>query len=172
MLLGSISRLVLGGVLLAAVMGALGENAKPVKVRILVICTGNSARSQMAAGFLKTFDSRLDVYSAGTEPAAHVNPFAIRAMKEVGVDISSAYPKSVRQFVSQSFDYVITVCDDADKNCPNFTGKVRKRAHIGFPDPAAATGTADQKIAVFRAVRDDIRKRFREYYETNIKSGL
>ena len=126
----------------------------------------------MSAGFLKSFDPRLDVYSAGTEPAARVNPFAIQAMKEAGVDISSGYPKSVSQFLGQPFDYVITVCDDADKNCPNFTGKVGKRVHIGFPDPAKATGTDEQKMAVFRTVRDDIRKRFREYYDTEIKKGL
>jgi arsenate reductase len=143
-----------------------------VKARILVLCTGNSARSQMSAGFLKSFDPRLDVYSAGTEPAARVNPFAIQAMKETGVDISSGYPKSVSQFLGQPFDYVITVCDDADKNCPNFTGKVGKRVHIGFPDPAKATGTDDQKMAAFRTVRDDIRKRFREYYDSEIKKRL
>jgi len=140
--------------------------------RILVLCTGNSARSQMAAGFLKSWDSRLDLYSAGTNPAPKINPFAVEAMKEVGIDISSGYPKSVMQFVSQSFDYVITVCDEADKNCPNFTGKVGRRVHIGFPDPAKATGTDAEKMAVFRKVRDDIQKRFREFYEANIRKSL
>src|SRR5437016_4247938 len=101
---------------------SVAEN-KPAK-RILILCTGNSARSQMAAAFLKSFDARLDVYSAGTEPAAGINPQAIQAMREVGIDISGGHPKSVKQFVSQSFDYVITVCDDADKNCPSFSGKV------------------------------------------------
>jgi arsenate reductase len=171
----SISKLFLCGqvsLLLICAMAVLADDAKPAKARILVLCTGNSARSQMSAGFLKSFDPRLDVYSAGTEPAARVNPFAIQAMKEAGVDISSGYPKSVSQFLGQPFDYVITVCDDADKNCPNFTGKVGKRVHIGFPDPAKATGTDDQKMAVFRTVRDDIRKRFREYYDTEIKKGL
>ena len=171
----SISKLFLYGqssLLLICAMAVLADDAKPVKARILVLCTGNSARSQMSAGFLKSFDPRLDVYSAGTEPAARVNPFAIQAMKETGVDISSGYPKSVSQFLGQPFDYVITVCDDADKNCPNFTGKVGKRIHIGFPDPAKATGTDDQKMAVFRTVRDDIRKRFREYYDSEIKKRL
>jgi arsenate reductase len=90
----------------------------------------------------------------------------------VGVDISSGHPKSVRQFLGQSFDYVITVCDDADKNCPNFSGKVGKRVHMGFPDPAKATGTDDQKMEAFRTVREDIRKRFREYYDTEIKKTV
>src|SRR5712692_5665345 len=98
---------------------------KPAK-RILILCTGNSARSQMAAAFLKSFDSRLDVYSAGTEPAARINPHAVQVMREVGIDISGGRPKSVKEFVSQSFDYVITVCDGADKNCPNFSGKVAR----------------------------------------------
>ncbi|WP_394766727.1 arsenate reductase ArsC [uncultured Paludibaculum sp.] len=139
------------------------------KARVLVLCTGNSARSQMAAGFLESFDPRLQVFSAGTKPAARVNPFAIQAMREVGIDISGGTPKSVSQFINLSFDYVITVCDDADKSCPAFRGKVGVRTHIGFPDPAKASGTDAEKLTVFRAVRDDINKRFREYYEKEIK---
>jgi len=153
----------LAGAALAAVGG---------KKRILVPCTGNSARSQMAEGFLKSLDSRLEVYSAGTHPSARVNPFAIEAMQEVGIDISSGTPKTVDQFISQSFDYVITVCDDADRSCPNFRGTVGTRVHIGFPDPAEATGTGAEKLAVFRTVRDDIRKRFKQYYEREIRKGL
>ena len=158
--------------LILGASAALAEDGKPAKTRILILCTGNSARSQMSAGFLKSWDPRLDVYSAGTDPGPRVNPFAIQAMKEKGVDISSGYPKSVKQFLGQPFDYVITVCDDADKNCPNFTGKVGKRFHIGFPDPAKATGTDAQKMEVFRTVRDDIQKHFREYYETEIRKRL
>jgi arsenate reductase len=126
----------------------------------------------MTAGFLKSWDSRLDLYSAGTAPAPKINPFAVQAMKEAGIDISAGYPKSVMQYVGESFDYVITVCDDADKNCPNFTGKVGRRVHIGFPDPAKATGTDAEKMAVFRKVRDDIQKRFRELYENDIRKSL
>ncbi len=136
---------------------ALGEGGKK---RVLVLCTGNSARSQMTEGFLRSFDSRLEVYSAGTNPSPRVNPFAVQAMREAGIDISGGVPKKVDQFINQPFDYVITVCDDADKSCPNFKGKVGKRAHIGFPDPAKATGTDAEKLAVFRKVRDDIRQRF------------
>ncbi len=140
--------------------------------RILVLCTGNSARSQMAAGFLKSFDKRLDVFSAGTQPTARVNPYAVAAMKEAGIDLSGEYPKSVGQFTTQSFDYVITVCDDADKNCPNFSGKVGKRAHIGFIDPAAATGSEEHIMSVFRQVRDEIKQKFSEYYRTEISKSL
>ncbi len=143
-----------------------------VRERILVLCTGNSARSQMAAGFLKSYDSRLDVYSAGTQPAARVNPHAVRAMREVGIDISGGTPKSVDQFVDQPFDYVITVCDDAEQNCPNFSGKVGKRVHLGFVDPAAASGAEDEVMAVFRRVRDEIRQKFLDYYETEISRSV
>lgn len=158
--------------LMAAILGSAADTAAAPKKRILVLCTGNSARSQMSEGFLRSFDSRLDVYSAGTKPSPRVNPFAIRAMKEVGIDISGGTPKSVNQFIGEPFDYVITVCDDADKNCPNFRGKVGKRVHIGFPDPAKATGTDDEIMAVFRKTRNDIQKRFREYYESEIKKSL
>lgn len=144
-------------------------NAEAASKRILVLCTGNSARSQMTEGFLKSFDRSLEVYSAGTKPAARVNPYAIRAMKEVGIDISGNTPQSVNQFLSQPFDFVITVCSDADENCPYFSGKVGKRVHIGFPDPAKATGTDEEIMGVFRSVRDDIRKRFREFYEKEIR---
>jgi len=126
----------------------------------------------MAAGFLQSFDKRLDVYSAGTQPGARINPYAVQAMKEVGVDISAGVPKSVTQFVSQSFDYVITVCDDADQNCPNFSGKAGKRVHIGFIDPAAAKGSKEDIMRVFRQVRDEIRQRFSDYYANEIGKGL
>jgi len=140
------------------------------KKRVLVLCTGNSARSQMTEGFLKSFDPQLEVLSAGTAPAPRINPYAVRVMKEVGIDISGGAPKNVREFLGQSFDYVITVCDDADRNCPNFRGKVGKRLHIGFPDPAKATGTDEEKLVVFRRVRDDIKLRFRELYEKDLRA--
>jgi arsenate reductase len=156
--------------LLAVGMNAQGQ--QPAKKRILVLCTGDSARSQMAAGFLKSFDKRLDVYSAGTQPAAGINPHAVAAMQESGIDISAGVPKSVNQFTSQSFDYVITVCDDADKNCPNFSGKVGRRVHIGFIDPAAATGSEEHIMNVFRQVRDEIKQKFSDYYAKEISKSL
>ena len=163
-------RLFLVFMLLAAC--TMNAQQSATKKRILVLCTGNSARSQMAAGFLKSFDKRLEVFSAGTQPAARVNPRAIAAMKEVGVDLSSEQPKSVSQFTSQAFDYVITVCDDADQNCPNFSGKVGKRVHIGFIDPAAATGSDEHIMTVFRQVREEIKKKFADYYKNEISKGL
>ncbi|MBI1355719.1 MAG: arsenate reductase ArsC [Acidobacteria bacterium] len=141
-------------------------------MKILVLCTGNSCRSQMTEGFLKSFDSRMEVHSAGTEPSSQVNPYAIRVMKEAGIDISSGHPKRVHQFLDEPFDYVITVCDDADKNCPYFRGKVGKRMHIGFPDPADATGTEEEILTVFRKSRDDIREKFRALYDDEIAPKL
>jgi arsenate reductase (thioredoxin) len=164
--------LALLGVCLAGGITLRGEEREKPKVRVLILCTGNSARSQMSAGMLQSWSPRLEVFSAGTNPSPRVNPFAIKAMSEIGLDISGGHPKAVNQFLGQSFDFVITVCDDADKNCPNFRGKVGKRVHIGFPDPAKATGTDEQKLAVFRTVRDDIRKRFRTYFESEISKKL
>jgi arsenate reductase len=143
-----------------------------VKLKILILCTGNSCRSQMTEAWLKSFDPRLEVHSAGIAPADRINPYAVRAMNEVGIDISGGRPKNADQFLAQPFDYVITVCDEADKNCPYFSGKVGKRVHIGFPDPAAATGSDEEILAVFRKTRDDIRARFRELYEREIKAQL
>jgi arsenate reductase len=141
-------------------------------MRILILCTGNSARSQMAEGFLRALDPRLEVHSAGTEPAPRVNPFAVEAMREAGIDISAGRPKDVRQFLNQPFDYVITVCGEADRNCPAFHGAVRRRLHIGFPDPAQATGSDEEILAEFRRVRDNIRRRFTEFYEQEIRPQL
>jgi arsenate reductase len=136
--------------------------------RVLILCTGNSARSQMAEGFLRSFDPGLEVLSAGTNPAAKVNPFAIKVMKEVGIDLSNRKPKDVRDYLDQSFDYVITVCDNAKETCPVFLGQVRHRLHLGFEDPAEATGTDDEVTAVFRRIRDEIKKTFRQFYSQEI----
>jgi arsenate reductase len=154
--------------LIPFVLAATGNVGAQTSKRILVLCTGNSARSQMAEGVLKSLDPRLNVQSAGTVPAPRVNPYAIRAMKEIGIDISGEHPKSVQEFVKQGFDFVITVCDDADKNCPVFAGKVGTRTHIGFPDPADAKGTDEQIMKAFRDVRDDIRTKFTDYYRREI----
>ncbi len=128
--------------------------------KILILCTGNSCRSQMAEGFLKANSKNLKVESAGTKPANQVNPIAVRVMAEVGIDISQHKPKLVDQFINQEWDYVITVCDNAKETCPAFLGKVKHRLHIGFEDPAEATGTDDEILAVFRKVRDGIKERF------------
>ena len=136
--------------------------------KVLILCTGNSCRSQMAEAFLKSFDARLDVYSAGTRPAGRVHPRAITVMAELGIDLSSHSPKNVEHYVHDSFDYVITVCDHARETCPVFTGKVGNRLHIGFIDPAEATGSEEELLAVFRRVRDQIRERMLELFMTEL----
>jgi len=140
-----------------------------MKKKILILCTGNSCRSQMAEGFLKMFDRNLEVYSAGTKPAEKVNPNAVQVMREVGIDISSHYPKDVEQFINQSFDYVITVCDNAKETCPVFIGKVGKQLHIGFEDPAEAKGTEEEILSIFRKVRDEIKRDFYKFYLEELK---
>jgi len=137
-------------------------------MKLLILCTGNSCRSQMAEAFLKSFDSRLEVWSAGTNPAPQVNPNAIAVMKEAGIDISENKPKKVDQFLADSFDYVITVCDNARESCPFFSGKVNHRVHIGFEDPAEAKGTSEKVIAVYRRVRDEIREEFLKFYNSKL----
>ena len=135
-------------------------------MRILILCTGNSCRSQMAEGFLSSFftSGEAEIFSGGTRPEKMVNPFAVKVMAELGIDISGHRPKSVDEFTGQGFDWVITVCDNAKESCPVFTGPVKNRAHIGFEDPADATGTEEEKLIVYRKVRDQIRERFEEFY--------
>jgi arsenate reductase len=132
-------------------------------MKILILCTGNSCRSQMAEGFLKSFDSNLDVCSAGTNPSNKIHPKAIQVMNELGIDLSKNYPKKVDQFLHDSFDYVITVCDNAKEACPVFIGKVGKQLHIGFEDPAGVTGTEEEILSVFRRIRDEIREKLFQF---------
>lgn len=122
----------------------------------------------MAEGFLKSFDTKLEVYSAGTIAEGKVNPFAVKAMEEVGIDISLQTPESVDKYLDQSFDYVITVCDGAKEICPVFTGNVLNKIHIGFDDPAKARGTGEEVLPVYRTVRDQIKEKFYDFYK-NIK---
>ena len=129
-------------------------------IKILVLCTGNSCRSQMAEGFLKSFSRDFMVYSAGTHPEEEVNRYAVAVMKEKGIDISSQFPKNVNSFVNESFDYVITVCDNAREICPVFAGNVKHRLHVGFEDPAMVKGTDEEKLKIYRTVRDKIEKEF------------
>jgi arsenate reductase (thioredoxin) len=138
-------------------------------MKILILCTGNSCRSQMAEGILRSMDPGLEIFSAGTRPEIAVNPFAIRVMNEIGLDISNHYPKNADQFSAESFDYVITVCDNARQVCPVFTGNVGKRLHIGFEDPADATGTEEDILAVYRKIRDQIREGFSKFYGEEIR---
>jgi arsenate reductase len=124
----------------------------------------------MAEGFLKSFDNELKVYSAGTYPASRVSTHAIKVMNELGIDISKGYPKDVNTFLNNSFDYVITVCNNAKESCPVFIGKVGRQLHIGFDDPAEATGTEDEILKEFRRVRDEIKNKFLSFYR-NLNSG-
>ncbi len=139
-------------------------------MRILILCTGNSCRSQMAEGIVKALDRRVDVVSAGTNPASHVHPLAVRVMRESGIDISGAAPKHVDHFLGQEFDYVITVCDRARETCPVFTGKVKHRLHHDFEDPSEFRGTDQEVLAEFRRVRDEIRDYFVKFMHNMIKT--
>lgn len=139
--------------------------------RILILCTGNSCRSQMAEGFLKSFGKNLEVFSAGTKPAEKVNPFAVKAMQEIGIDISNGVSENVDKYLSQSFDYVITVCDNAKESCPVFIGNVKYQLHIGFDDPADAVGSEEEVMPVYRRVRDEIKNDFYDFYLKNLMSN-
>ena len=138
------------------------------KKQLLILCTGNSARSQMAEGLLRhDAGDRFEVVSAGVEPS-RVRPEAIEVMSEIGIDISDHRSKSVDEFAGQEFDYVITVCDNANERCPIFPGGT-KRIHWSFDDPAAAEGDDDTKRRVFRRVRDEIRHRLRLFADASSK---
>jgi arsenate reductase len=117
----------------------------------------------MAEGFLKSFDKNQEVYSAGTLPGDKINSNAVKVMSEIGIDISSQYPKNVYIYAGDSFDYVITVCDSAKEACPVFTGDVKNRIHLGFEDPVTAQGTSDEILAVYRKVRDEIKFEFEKF---------
>ena len=130
------------------------------RARVLFLCTHNSARSQMAEGLLRSLGGdRFEVHSAGTEATA-VRPLAIEAMNEIGIDVSSQTSKTLDPFITQRFDYVITVCDDANESCPVFPNATR-RLHWSLPDPSKATGTADEQLAVYRRVRNDLQARIK-----------
>jgi arsenate reductase (thioredoxin) len=132
-------------------------------MKILIICTGNSCRSQMAEGFLKAFLPEAEISSAGTRPEKTVNPYAQKVMKEAGLDISRQFPKNVDLFLDEAFDYVITVCDSAKQVCPVFQGKVKHRMHLGFEDPADTRGTEEEILAVYRNIRDQIKEAFGKF---------
>lgn len=140
-------------------------------MKILVLCTGNSCRSQMTQGLLQSFDSSLEVHSAGTKPATSVNEYAIKVMAEIGIDISLNKPKSVSGYLGEDWDYVITVCGSANEFCPIFYGKVKHRIHIGFDDPSLVTGSEDKILSEFRYTRDKIKMRLFKFYEENLKES-
>ncbi len=137
-------------------------------MNVLILCTGNSCRSQMAEGFIKSFYPDWEVYSAGTNPSGQVNPLAVKAMAEVNIDISAGRPEDVAKYLDMEFDYVITVCGNAKESCPVFSGKVKKREHIGFDDPADAEGSEEKKLAIFRRIRGEIKRDFKAYFEKEL----
>lgn len=132
-------------------------------MKILILCTGNRCRSQMAHGILKHLAPEWEIYSAGIRPASEVHPLGIKVMKEIGIDISNHYPKSIDQYLDEEWDYVITVCGGAKESCPMFTGKVAHRLHIGFDDPDAFKGTEEEVLPEFRRVRDEIKAKMTEF---------
>ena len=136
-------------------------------MKVLILCTGNSCRSQMAHGFLQSFSKDLIVCSAGTHAAGKLNEGAVRAMAEVGIDISGHTSDPVEKYLDEAWDYVITVCGGAHASCPAFTGRVKHRIHIGFDDPSHAEGTPEFIEREFRRVRDEIKKSFYEFYIIN-----
>ena len=139
-------------------------------MKILILCTGNTCRSQMAEGFLRSYDKKLEVFSAGTHPGKKIHPETVKVMHETGIDLSKNHPKSVNVFLDKNFDYVITVCGCAKEICPAFTGKVKHRLHIGFDDPAEARGSEEEILSVYRRVRDEIGRDFKEFYLMHLKS--
>lgn len=138
-------------------------------MNVLILCTGNSCRSQMAHGILQSLDKTLNVHSAGTHPAEAVNPNAIKAVAELGLDITEHRPMQVDTYLSESWDYVITVCGSAHESCPTFLGEVKHRIHIGFEDPADAIGTPEEILEEFRVIRNQILVAFFSFYHQQLK---
>ncbi len=139
-------------------------------MKILILCTGNSCRSQMAEGYLKSFDPTMEVFSAGTAPSNQVHPKAIQVMQEEGIDLRDNKPEPVEKYLNESFDYVITVCGGAKENCPVFYGRVAHRMHIGFEDPAEVQGDEAFVLSEFRRIRDEIKRDFKVFYNKHIKA--
>ncbi|MEG1616342.1 MAG: arsenate reductase ArsC [Bacteroidales bacterium] len=137
-------------------------------MKILILCTGNSCRSQMAHGWLQSFDKELVVCSAGTKAAGKLNEGAVAVMQEAGIDISAHTSDPVEKYLNEEWDYVITVCGGANESCPAFTGKVKNRIHMGFDDPSHVTGTPEFVHSEFVRVRDEIKKGFFDFYLNEI----
>ena len=141
-------------------------------MKVLILCTGNSCRSQMAHGFLQSFDNRIQVESAGTEASGKLNSGAVKAMAEIGMDISGHTSDSVSKYLNDEWDYVITVCGGANESCPTFIGKVKNRLHMGYDDPSHAEGTEEFIWSEFQRVRNEIKEGFNKLYEEEILPKL
>lgn len=141
-------------------------------MKILILCTGNSCRSQMAHGFLKSFNEHLKVFSAGTDPVGKINQTAVAVMKEAGIDISRHTPQNVENYLYTDWDFVITVCGEAHENCPYFPGKVKHRLHMGFDDPSKVQGSEEFILSNFYRVREQIKNSFYKLYKEQIEPEL
>jgi len=141
-------------------------------MKVLILCTGNSCRSQMAHGFLQSFDPNLTVCSAGTQASGKLNQKAVATMKEAGIDISHHTSDSVDKYLKDEWDYVITVCGGANEECPAFFGKVKHRLHMGYDDPSHAEGTEEFIQSEFIRVRDEIKEGFYKFYIEQLKPQL
>ena len=141
-------------------------------MKVLILCTGNSCRSQMAHGFLQSYDPNIKVCSAGTEASGKLNPGAVKAMAEIGIDISHHTSDQVDKYLGEEWDYVITVCGGANEACPTFTGKVKQRLHIGFDDPTDAVGTEEFVWSEYIRVRNEIKNAFYKLYTQEIEPRL
>ena len=141
-------------------------------MKVLILCTGNSCRSQMAHGFLQSFDPNLTVCSAGTQASGKLNQKAVATMKEAGIDISHHTSDSVDKYLKEEWDYVITVCGGANEECPAFFGNVKHRLHMGYDDPSHAEGTEEFIQSEFIRVRDEIKEGFYKFYIEQLKPQL
>jgi len=141
-------------------------------MKIIILCTGNSCRSQIAHGFLQSLSNKIQVFSAGTKPAAQVNPKAIAVMKEAGYDISAHTADNVDKYLDMEFDYVITVCRNVQEDCPVFSGKVKNNLHIGFEDPADAEGSEKEVFKFFQSVRNEIFISFKKFFDEKVKEVI
>ncbi len=137
-------------------------------MKVLILCTGNSCRSQMAHGFLQSYNKELIVRSAGTEASGELNEKAVTVMNEIGIDISHHISDSIDMYLNEEWDFVITVCGGANETCPAFMGKVKNRLHIGFDDPSHAIGSDEFIWSEFRRVRDEIKLEFLKFYNEKI----
>jgi arsenate reductase (thioredoxin) len=147
------------------------QNPANVKImKVLILCTGNSCRSQMAHGFLQSFDKNIIVCSAGTQASGKLNEKAVQVMIEAGIDISHHTSDSIDKYLNDEWDYVITVCGGANESCPAFFGNVKHRLHIGFDDPSHAEGTPEFIMSEFYRVRDEIKVAFRKLYDEQINT--
>ena len=141
-------------------------------MKLLIICTGNTCRSQMAHGFLESFDNRLTVRSAGTEASGKLNENAVEVMKDIGIDISHHTSDPVDKYLDEEWDYVITVCDKANEKCPAFLGKVKHRLHMGFDDPTYAEGSQEFIKSEYARIRDEIKEELYKFYKNELEPAL